>query len=205
MTRKMGQFDVFQRTQDGFFNATELLNQWDKFSGQQKQMIHYTDIEPTKEFMKALLKEENLKERSDVLIQKRGKNGGTWMHPLLFIDFAMWLNSSFKVKVLRFVYDELIKYRHGAGDMYVGLSKAITKFKNVDYQHVAKALNYIVFGKHEAGIRNTATVEELKELEVLEKNLSFSLDMGLIKSFESLIEQMRVIYNKKWNPIKSLA
>lgn len=34
------------------------------------------------------------------------------MHPLLFIDFAMWLNPAFKVKVLKFVYDELIKFRN---------------------------------------------------------------------------------------------
>jgi len=31
-----------------------------------------------------------------------------WMHPLLFIDFAMWINPTFKVKVLKFVYDEMI-------------------------------------------------------------------------------------------------
>lgn len=28
MKRKMGIFDVFQRTSDGMFNATELLKQW---------------------------------------------------------------------------------------------------------------------------------------------------------------------------------
>ena len=110
LTRKMSDFDVLQRTSDGMFNATVLLNQWNKHSGLQKQMVHYTDNLTTNEFINALLSEENLKERNSVLIQTRGKTGGTWMHPLLFIDFAMWLNPSFKVKVLKFVYDELIKY-----------------------------------------------------------------------------------------------
>ena len=41
-----------------------------------------------------------------VYLKTRGKyNGGTWMHPMLFIDFAMWINPSFKYDVLKFVYD----------------------------------------------------------------------------------------------------
>ena len=112
LTRKMGEFNVLQRTSDGMFNATALLNQWNKYNGFQKQMSHYTDNASTEEFIKALLSEENFKERKSVLIQTRGKNGGTWMHPLLFIDFAMWINPAFKIKVLKFVYDELLKYRN---------------------------------------------------------------------------------------------
>lgn len=85
----MGEFEVVQRTSDKMFNATLLLKQWNESSGQQKKMIHYTENISTNEFIKALLKEEDLKERNSVLIQSRGKDGGTWMHPLLFIDYAM--------------------------------------------------------------------------------------------------------------------
>lgn len=49
------------------------------------------------------------KERNSVVLQSRGNNVGTIMHPLLFIDFAMWLNPAFKYDVLKFVYDELRK------------------------------------------------------------------------------------------------
>ena len=75
MIRPMGEFKVIQRTKDAFFNATDLLNQWNGFSGQQKQMVHYTDNSSTKEFIKALISEEMFKERNSVLIQSRGKNG----------------------------------------------------------------------------------------------------------------------------------
>lgn len=33
MIRPMGEFKVTQRTKDGFFNATELLKQWNQKSG----------------------------------------------------------------------------------------------------------------------------------------------------------------------------
>lgn len=102
----MGQFKVEQRTKYGFFNATSLLKQWNKQSGQQKKMLHYTDNAYTQEFLTALLKEEKLKDRNFVLLQTRGKSGGTWMLPLAFLDFAMWLNPTFKVnKILKFVAD----------------------------------------------------------------------------------------------------
>lgn len=50
MIRPMGDFAVTQRTKDGFFNATELLKQWNEYSGHQKQMVHYTDNSSQKSF-----------------------------------------------------------------------------------------------------------------------------------------------------------
>ena len=37
LTRQMGNFSVYQRTNDGMFNATELLKQWNK-TGKKKDM-----------------------------------------------------------------------------------------------------------------------------------------------------------------------
>lgn len=73
LTRKMGDFDVFQRTKDGMFNATTLLKQWNENTGSQKQMIHFTENKNTEEFVKVLISKEDLKERNSVLIQSRGK------------------------------------------------------------------------------------------------------------------------------------
>jgi len=68
------------------------LNQWNKASGQQKQIVHYFDNSATKEFIEALVAEET-KERnsveitlSDIYTKKRGIVVGTWMNLLLFID-----------------------------------------------------------------------------------------------------------------------
>jgi len=69
------------------------------------------------------------------------------MSPLLFIDFSMWLDSKFKVKVLQFVYDQLIEFRHAAGDNYNVLTSVLCKLKNSEYLKEAQALNCIVFGR----------------------------------------------------------
>ena len=57
----------------------------------------------------------------------------------------MWLNPKFKVKVLKFVYDELIKYRHDAGDNYRLITEAIAKivakpFLWVAIQNIVKTI-----------------------------------------------------------------
>lgn len=200
MTRKMGEFDVFQRTSDGMFNATSLLKQWNEESGQQKQIVHYSENNSTNEFIEALILDADLKERNSVLMQNRGKNGGTWMHPLLFIDFAMWLNPRFKVKVLKFVYDEMIKYRNEAGDAYkepaIAVGKLVSKeFMPIAMKRIGIAINYIVFDHHESGLRNMHGNEyEQRELCNVERKITDLINEGFIDNYDSLITYLKNLY-----------
>ena len=114
----MGQFQVQQRTKDGMFNATALMKQWNESSGDKKEVTKFFENENTKAFISALMEEEKLNTQNSAYLKSRGKNGGTWMHPILFVKFAMWLNPRFEVKVIKFVYDEMIKYRNESGDAY---------------------------------------------------------------------------------------
>ena len=73
-----------------------------------KHFLH--ENKNTGKFIDALIAEEHLHGQNSAYVKSRasrGINSGTWMHPLLFIDYAMLLNLYFKVKVLKFVYDEL--------------------------------------------------------------------------------------------------
>ena len=198
MTRKMGQFNVLQRTKDGMFNATALLNQWNKAIGMKKEMNDYLRLQSTKDFLTALQSDADFKDGNSPYLTSRGKyNGGTWMTPLMFIDFAMWLNPKFKVQVLKFVYDQLIEFRTAAGDNYNVLAKAVAGFPDVDYAQLAKGLNWIVFNRHYKDIRNNASPKQLEELDELQRKLAFSIDMGYIRSFPDLMNSMRRIYNMK--------
>jgi hypothetical protein len=199
MIRRMGNFEVTQRTKDSFFNATELIKQWNEYSGQKKEVTKFFELENTKEFIKALLLEENLNTQDSAYLKTRGKYGGTWMTPILFIKFAMWLNPNFEVKVIKFVYDNLIAFRHNAGDNYVGLTNAVARFQDISYPQLAKSLNWIVFNRHEGGIRQTATEDELHELTELQKKLAFAVDMGYIRTFTELLNELRRLWSIKWD------
>ena len=193
----MGQFEVEQRTKDAMFNATSLLKQWNENSGQSKEVTKFFELNNTKEFIKALLLEEKLNTQDCAYLKTRGKRGGTWMHPILFIKFAMWLNPRFEVQVIKFVYDQLIEHRHKAGDNYISLTASAATLTNVSYPQIAKGLNWIVFNKHEKNIRNTATEKQMNDLHLLEEKLAFAIDMGYIKSFEQLMSEMRKLYDQR--------
>lgn len=198
----MGSFKVEQRTKDAMFNATSLLKQWNLSEGllRGKEVNGFLKTKPTQEFIETLAESEGLNTNRIVLTTK-GKNGGTWMHPYLFIDFAMWINPKFKLQVIKFVYDELIKYRHDAGDYYRTLSSSGTKLKGYNYSEIAKALQWIVFNRTEKNIRQNATESELKELADIQQKLAWSIDMGFINSYNKLITDMQKIWRKKYKQI----
>lgn len=202
MEREMFGFKVPQRTKDGMFNATFLVKQWNdvKTKGR-KDVSDFLRNKKVIEFMNALAKEENIDTRNLVSIH-RGKNQGTWMNPYLFTKFAMWIDPKFEVKVIKFVHDQLIENRHGAGDNYKMLSNSGAKLKGYNYATVATALQWIVFGKTGKNQRQTATQEQLKELKDIQLKLSYAIDMGFITNFQQLIEQLRTLYEIKYNGFK---
>ena len=200
MTRDLKGIQVLQRTKDEMFDATSFLKQYNKLNGirRGKEVNDFLKIDRTKEFINALEIEENITTKKIVAVQNGGLAKGTWMHPYLFIDYAMWVNPTFKVQVIKFVYDELIQNRHNAGDNYKTLSASGTKLKGYDFVEIAKAMQWIIFGSTGKNLRNQATQEQLKELSELQTKLAFAIDMGFITTYKQLLSEMRKIYNIKY-------
>jgi len=200
MVRKMGSFDVNQRTEDGMFNATSLLAQWNKSKGlsRGKEVNDFLKIDKTKDFISEVEFREN-HNTNKIVLSKKGKNGGTWLHPLVFIDFAMWLNPSFKYDVMKFVYDELIKERKDAGDGYLKLSASGQKLKGYDFVEVAKAIQWIVYRTTGKELRQLASQEQLAEINDIQTKLSFAIDFGYIKTYPQLVSELRKMYRIKYH------
>lgn len=135
----------------------------------------------------------------------RGSNKAVCADPYIWMLIAMELHPEIYATTVCWLADKLILNRIEAGNMYKGLTRAVTRFDNVDYSGLAKALNFVIFNEHETGIRNAASQEQLKQLEDLEKYLATSIEMRHIVSFDELIQELRDMYNKRWNPIKKIA
>lgn len=219
MVRYIDNFSVVQRTSDGYFDGSGLLRQWNNIEGNpRRRMAEFIDSPKVKEFLKALAEDESHRAKIDIgenqlLIKVKGKNtkeGKTpdkvWMNPLLFIKFAMWINPTFEVKVLRFVYDEMIRYRNDAGDAYKELASAIMKIVPKDFvpkamQKVGEALNWVVFNNHEKMLRNKHG-DEMKQRELwqLEKKVADLVNEGFVTNFDNLISYLRLQYQKRNYP-----
>ena len=215
MIRPMGQFQVVQRTKDGMFNATALIKQWNEHAFlnrenspylKQKDLKEFFYNKGTQEFINALMDEEKLNTQNSAYLKSRGKNGGTWMHPILFIKFAMWLNPRFEVQVIKFVYDQMLKYRNDAGDAYRELSSAVATIvpKNEmkdKMRKVGEALNWVIFNAHEKMLRNKEGEEDKqKELWMFEKKVASLINEGFIHRFDDLMNYLRRQYIDRNNP-----
>ena len=209
MLRKMGDFDVIQRTSDSFFNATKLLKQWNNKYGVDRKMDNYFKSEKTKDFISTIMIRENLHTPFLVYVKSRASRGdrsGTWMSPMLFIDFAMYINSSFKYDVLKFVYDKMIDYRNKAGDAYKTLATNVQKLVGSNFmpsamKHIGEAINWIIFNCHEKDLRNKFGSEEKQnELYQFEIKVSTLIDEGFITSYDDLIKYLRSQYARRHKP-----
>lgn len=128
----------------------------------------------------------------------RGENRNVMCDPYIWVLVAVELNPMLYAEVTGWLNDKLILDRIGIGDKYNTLSRAVSIFDNVDYAEMADKLNWIVFNKHGYVLDGRATQEQLKELETLQSNLAFCIEMGTISSFSNLMNMMRSIYVKKW-------
>lgn len=119
------------------------------------------------------------------------KNKTTWCNQDIFVLLAMELNPMLYAEVVCWLSDRLICNRIEAGDFYKDLTRSVYKLKNVDYMVMAKSLNYKIFGRHESGIRNLATKEQLHKMQDLENKIAFAIDMNYITSFDDVIKAIK--------------
>lgn len=207
MKRPLADFTVEQRTKDGYFCLTGLLNNWNLKMGTKKELKDYFENKATQEFVKALADEENLHWDKSPYVKSKARldrGGGTWGHPLLFIDFAMWLNPHFKVKVLKFVSDQMLTYRNEAGYAYKQLSSAMSKICTPHQMKrympiLGKGINYIVAGHHEHQLRNEyGTEEKQKEYFELEKQVAMLVNEGFLRTPEDVANYLRRKFQNKY-------
>lgn len=221
--RKLFGVTVRQETKTSFLNLSDLQNAYDIARGihgwSEKNINDIINRQSNIERIYYILESQELVNTSFRVFTENSQNEGiirllkrvgvykmsglgpsrsVSCNPYIWTLIAMELSPMLYAKVMTWLTDSLILNRIEAGDFYKDFSRAIVKF-GPDYVKVAKALNYVVFNRHENGIRNTATKEQLNELIDLEKKMSFAIDMCFINSQSELIEKLRVMWNNKWN------
>lgn len=77
-------------TEDGWINATAVA---ERFS---RRPVDWLALDSTQEYIATLAEISNC-EKSSLLRTRRGRNGGTWLHPKLGVAFARWLDVRFAI------------------------------------------------------------------------------------------------------------
>jgi hypothetical protein len=122
----------------------------------------------------------------------KGSERLVWVDPYIFVGIALEMNPKLYAATVLWLTDSLIFDRKEAGGNYLPMNVAInTKLGLSEYWKYAELINVKIFGKHEKGIRNLASKEDLKKLAYIEDFLTKLINMEYIKTEKDLIEAIQ--------------
>lgn len=189
--------EISQKSKSEFFSATDLFkigNKWRVANGLiHKTLQEYNHLKSSKEF------ESELKAKFKIVRKlKRGRGEHLWVHPLLFLDMALWLNPTLKVEVYEWLFDNLIKYRNDSGDSYKKMCGALfVRANKSEYiQNIKKLCKLIQL---ECGVIdwNKANEVQLKLRDKMHENIALLADvlnnnkeairLGILKAKEAIL------------------
>ena len=173
---------VMQFNDSGWFNATVAA---DRFG---KRPVNWLELDSTVRYMDSMSSALKV-DKSDLLDIKKGRGGGTWMHPKLAISFARWLSDDFAVwcdlQIDKIIHGERESIDWG---MMRHASKSSNKVaneilmmvrqeqgketKHFHYANEAKLVNYALTGKFEPVDRDSLSAQDLDLLASLENRNS---------------------------------
>lgn len=76
---------------DGWINATDAVKRFGK------RVDHWLANSETQHYIAVLSEALNTRDSGDLIVSRRGRGGGTWLHPKLVVAFARWLDVRFAV------------------------------------------------------------------------------------------------------------
>lgn len=160
---------------DGWINATAIAD------ANGKRVDHWLANKETKEYIEKL----NTRNYGYLIQAKRGRNGGTWLHPKLAVMFARWISVDFAIWCDEQI-DEIIHgkpesndwkaLRHQAASSYKVMSAILDsrrqldgkETKNFHYANEAKLVNWALTGEYKALDRESLSDQDLDLLAKLE-------------------------------------
>lgn len=169
---------ISQKSKSGFFSATELViagNKYRAMNGLKLVNLNsYFSNNANKEFMKELSSKYG-----KIKTDGRGRGVHVWVHPLLFLDIALWVDPKMKVEVYEWLLDNLLQFRNDSGDSYKKMTGAlylIAKNKTLFQKNIRIVAKRI---KLECGVKdwNTASESQLKLRDKIHEFISFACDM----------------------------
>jgi len=202
------------KTDDMFFNATEIAKQFEK------QPNEFLRSESAKEYIKALIEVKSNTEKSriaesDLIRTRKGsKYGGTWLHQDLALQFARWISPVFSVKLDIWIKERLREEEGrrkailAAKTGYLELSEAVMHdhdpVKGYHYSNEANLINRIVLGMtakeykkiHAVdNVRDNVDVFEAKSLDKLQKMDTSLIELGV--EYQERKDRLTKFYQEK--------
>ena len=220
MKRKLVDLEVFQRTDNGLYNLTGLIEQYNStFPENKKQLADFLRLKSTKELQEKIEKKfygiSQKRCESDnyecVLFKTvRTRTGGrpkdtVYGNQYLFFELALWLNVDYRIEAYDMLLNDPIIERNVIGDGYKEFSSCCNKIgckTPDDYKNMARCLNCAVLGvNRQTEQRNSLTKEECIKLGQLQNSFITAVENGWITTIDDAKKFFRNEYNKNYKQI----
>lgn len=186
MKRSLMGYEIRQNHKTEMLNANDLHkagNALRKSAGVTvKQMASYFNLDSTQELLKEVCIVDGLR-IEEVKKSTRGKAGGTWVHPIVFIDMAMWYSPELKVRILKWVQDGLLMARDSSGESFKEMASALNKafpneMKNpIRYREVSNMIAMACKVGESKDRWEKASEQQLKKRDKIQSNVSLIADL----------------------------
>lgn len=171
---------------DGWINATVIAE------ANGKRVGDWVDLPSTQEYVARLITRLS----GNLIMAKRGRNGGTWLHPKLAVMYARWISVDFAIWCDERI-DEIIhgkpesndweKLRHQAASSYKVMSAILDSRRKIDgketkpfhYANEAKLVNWALTGEYKGLDRETLSPQELDLVAKLETKNAVLISDGV--------------------------
>jgi len=181
---------LLSKTDELFFNATEMAKPFSK------QVSDFLRLTSTIEYMNEIFKEGDspFKNHEDLVIIKKGKYGGTWLHKELAFEFAGWCSAMFRRKLHKWAEyrieqeHEWQRKRLESKTGFMPLTNVIQQAhehpKGYHFSNECNLINVIVLGMTAKEFKVKYEVENVRDAldasQLSEINLLQTIDTGLI-------------------------
>ena len=173
---------VMQFNDAGWFNATVAAERFGK------RPVNWLELPSTGSYMDAMAAALKVG-KSDLLEIKKGRSGGTWLHPKMAVAFARWLSDDFAVwcdlQIDKIIHGEresvdwgMLRHASKSSNkvcneiLQMVRSEQGKETKHYHYANEAKLINYALTGKFEPVDRDSLSSQDLDLLASLENRNS---------------------------------
>jgi len=134
----------------------------------EKHVSGWLRLKQTRELVTAVSNRYGIPEKE--ILPDRKLRDEVWAHPVLFLDFVMWLSPEFKVKALEWLSDHLCQWRDQAGESHKRMCQALDEVLSPRDGKTYAYETWMVqdLAGLKSGHRNLATEEQLSLLERLQ-------------------------------------
>ena len=174
MIRELLGYDIRQQSKTEFFSATDLAKAGNVFRFKEGRAMFNMSTWLKSESTKLFIAELEASFDCEAVDITRGRNGCTWVHPLLFIDMALAISPKLKIEIYSWVMDELLKHRNNSGDTYKAMCGALY-VRHGDKQTYPNMITSLARDiKSACGVTDwqAATEEQLKRREKIHYDIS---------------------------------